>query len=312
MRILLAVLVGVMASSVAGGEPAKLAFQKPEGGYAGFDTGQLRGKVRLDGKQQGVISVVYAPTGLRVDHSVGLFSYYRVFSSGARYGQAARDWPLEAKLLDDGALRVVFPPAKEHPLEMTGTFRWRAADTLDLETTVTPQVDMPRFEVFLSSYLIEGFDAWAYTKPNTRSRDKAVTFVKADWNELIDGNYIVFPRDPKALSTIYDGRWEIPPSPVTWAFVRYLAAPVVVRRQEGGLSGVFMSPPEDCFAISVSYNRKPADGVAGHGSVYMSLFGRDVAAGQTAKARCRVIIAPGLSDQAVVERYQAYLKELAP
>jgi hypothetical protein len=122
----------------------------------------------------------------------------------------------------------------------------------------------------------------------------------------------MFPRDRQALEIMYDGRWECPPNPVTWAFVRYMAAPIAVRRHaQSGLTAVLMSPPEDCFAVSASYNKEPPDGVAGHRSLYLSLFGRDLAAGQSATARCRLIIVKNLSDEAILERYKQYLAEPA-
>ena len=70
-------------------EQGTLAFRPAEDGYVTFDTGLLRGKVRLDGKRQGVSSLVYSPTGTELLESVGLMSYYRVFSAGKRYGDAA-------------------------------------------------------------------------------------------------------------------------------------------------------------------------------------------------------------------------------
>ena len=141
MRTTLAVLMTAMTAAATGAEPGPLAFRPAdEEGYVAFDTGLLRGKVRLDGRHQGISSIVHAPTEMELAKSVGLLSYYRVFSAGKRYGHSARDWPLKTRLSDDGALEIVFPPHEEHPLEMTGTFRWHAPDTLDLETTVTPQV----------------------------------------------------------------------------------------------------------------------------------------------------------------------------
>ena len=311
IRTTLALLTVAIAATAMGAEPAIPAFRPAEEeGYVAFDTGILRGKVRLDGKRQGISSVIYTPTETELVTSVGLLSYYRVFSAGKRYGKAARDWPLVTKLQDDGALQVTFPPAEEHPLEMTGTFRWSAPDTLDLETTLTPQAVMPCMEVFLSSYLVEGFEGLVYLKPNRFAKGKAAEFVRADWSELLDGNYLVFPRDGDALPMIYDGRWEFPPSPVTWAFTRYLAAPIGIRRHaQAGLTVVLMAPPEDCFAVSVPYNKEPPDNVAAHGSVYLSLFGGDVAAGQTVTAHCRLIIAKDLSDEVIVQRYQGYLEE---
>lgn len=292
-------------------DPSKLAFNPVENGYASFDTGVLKGRLRLDGRLQGISQLAYAPTGMELLKSVGLLSYYRVFSSGKRYGHAARDWPLEAELQADGALKVAFPPSAEHPLEMTAVFRWRSEDTLDLETTVTPQIAMPRMEVFLSSYLNDGFEGFAYLKPNRFDKTGKASFVRADWHELTDGNYLIFPRDKEVLPIIYDGRWEIPPSPVTWAFTRYFEAPIAIRRhREAGLTAAIMSPPGDCFAVSMPYNKQPADNVAGHGSIYMSLFGMDVAAGQKVAAHCRLIIAKDLSDELILERYRRYLEEL--
>ena len=148
-----------------------------------------------------------------------------------------------------------------------------------------------------------------YLKPNRFAKEKASEFVRADWSRLLDGNYLVFPRDGDLLPMIFDGRWEFPPSPVTWAFTRYLAAPISIRRHaEAGLTAVLMAPPEDCFAVSVPYNKEPPDNVAAHGSVYLSLFGRDVAAGQTVTAHCRLIIAKDLSDEVILQRYQGYLE----
>jgi hypothetical protein len=313
-RILVAAWAGLGTVEATRAAEAKApTFRAEESGYVAFDTGLLRGRVRVDGKFQGISEAVYTPTGTNLLKSVGLLSYYRVFAAGKRYGHAARDWPLQADVLGDGTLRIVFPPAEEHPLEITGTFRWRSPDTLDLETTVTPQVDMPRMEVFLSSYLADGFEGLAYLKPNRFDKKGAAAFVRADWCELIDGDYLMFPRDRDVLPMIYDGRWEIPPSPVTWAFTRYLEAPIGVRRHAGtGLTAVLMSPPKDCFAVAMPYNKIPPDNVAAHGSVYLSLFGRDVPAGQTASAHCRMIIAKDLSDEAILERYRRYIDERGP
>ena len=75
----------------------------------GFDTGVLKGKVRSQGKSAGLSSVVYLPTGLRLDSSLGLFSHYRVFTTNHRFGTAAWDWPSEASVESDGSLLVRWP-----------------------------------------------------------------------------------------------------------------------------------------------------------------------------------------------------------
>ena len=303
----------VLLLSIAGAvqaQPARLAFSPLEDGYSSFDTGQLKGRMKLDGNYQGIASIVDVASGMELAKPPGLLSYYRVFSTDTRYGKAARDWPLSVKIHDDGALEIHFPPGEDHPLDMTGTFRWVAPDTLDLETTVRPQVAMPRMEVFLSTYVVAGFDALVYVKPNRFARATPPKFLRADWCELFDGNYLVFPRDRESLLTIYDQRWEVPPNPVTWAFNRYLAEPIALRRHaESGITVAWMSPPQDCFAVLTPYNKQPPDNVAGHSSLYLSLFGEDVAVGETARAHCRLVIAKDLDDEQVLQRYARYLEE---
>ena len=312
-RALFAATLGLVLWSEATavlGQQEKLAFLPVVGGFSSFDTGLLRGKMKLDGKYQGIASIVHAPTGMELAKAPGLLSYYRVFAADTRYGKAARDWPQSVRILENGGLEVHFAPGEDHPLDLTGVFRWVAPDTLDLETVVRPQVAMPQMEVFLSSYVVAGFDALVYVKPNRFTKGKPPEFMRADWCELFDGNYLVFPRDRESLLMIYDRRWELPPSPVTWAFTRYLAEPIALRRHsESGITVAWMSPPRDCFAMLTPYNKEPPDNVAGHSSIYLSLFGQNVGANETVRAHCRVVIGKDLDNEQILDRYAKYLAE---
>jgi hypothetical protein len=73
-----------------------------------------------------------------------------------------------------------------------------------------------------------------------------------------------------------------------------------------------MAPPGDCFAVSLPYNKTPPDGVAGHQSLYLSLFGQDLMAGETARAAARLVIGQNLTDQQAVELYGKYLEGRKP
>lgn len=300
------------AAHCAAAAPPDLAFKPAGPGHYGFDTGAVRGKIRVSGGSQGIVELVDVPSGVEVAHGgtlPGIFSYYRVFSTDTRYGDAARDWPTKTKLLPDGSLEVFWPPAEKHPLEMTAIFRWRRPDTLDVETIAKPQKDMPGFEVFLSSYFSPGFRALVYVRPNMFTPGKP-GFLPADVNPLVDGTYLMFPRDRRGAQMIFDRRWEFPPNPVQWSVTRHLAAPMAMRKDEkSGVAAILMSPPEDCFAIATPYNRTPPDGVAGHQSLYLSLFGRDVQSGQTARAHARLVVGRSISDAEVVKLYSDYLAE---
>ena len=303
-----------MLPNAAFAETPKLAFEPAGPGHYGFDTGAVRGKIRTSGGSQGIIELVHAVSGVAVAQGRGLpgiFSYYRVFSTDSRHGDAVRDWPNKTRLLPDGALEVFWPAAlaQEHPLEITAVFRWHGPEVLDLRTVIRPQKDMPGCEVFVSSYFPPGFRALVYVKPNMFSPGKP-EFLAADVNPLVDGSYLMFPRDRQAAQMIFDRRWEFPPNPVQWSITRYLASPIAMRRDDkSGVAAILMSPPEDCFAVATPYNKTPPDGVAGHQSLYLSLFGRDVRAGQTARARARLVIGRGLSDAEVVRMYGEYVAE---
>jgi hypothetical protein len=118
------------------------------------------------------------------------------------------------------------------------------------------------------------------------------------------GDWQTFPRDDAAAAIFGDGRWSRPPHPVAWNRMPRLAAPLALRRDaESGLTAVLMSSPNDCFAVSMPY------GAEGHRSVYLSLFGRDLKAGQKASACARLVIGSGITEGRAWEFYRAYLKE---
>ncbi len=286
--------------------PKTLAFKPAGPGQYDFNTGKLSGRLKLDGKRQGVATIVDVKSGQVLTKVVGIFSPYRVFSTGHRYGDAARDWPTTSKLLADGAVEVHWPAAEEHPLEITAVYRWSAADTLDLQTTVRPKQDMPDFEMFLSSYFGDNFRAAIYMKPPKDSGEPP-TFIAADPRPHSKSGYAMFPLDAAAEKMILDGRWKVPPSPVDWDIEHWLAAPLAIRRETAaGITAAMMARPQDCFAISCRWNL--AKNEAGYRSLYMSLFGRDLKAGQPATANCRVIIDKNIPDTDIIRLYQEYIK----
>ena len=213
-------------------------------------------------------------------------------------------------MLADGAMEVRFTAPNDYPLEMTAVYRWTQPDKLDLETTVRPKQDLPRFEMFMSSYYTKGFRASVYVKPAAGSGGPA--FQPIDRTPDSRGGYVMFPRDAAALTLIKDGRWTFPPSAVDWAVGRELAAPMMLRRDaELGLTALVMAAPGDCFALSSPWNPATPQG-GGYRSMYQSLFGGDLKAGVPAKAHLRLVIARDLSDGKALKLYEEYVKERQP
>jgi hypothetical protein len=298
-------VVGIMllCGITLGGETsAKLAFVADgKGGYT-FDTGVLRGTLCPNGKLQGLTSVTHIPSGTTLDRSMGILSFYRVFTTGKRYGMGAWEWPSTAKLLSDATVQVTAPASADRPFDFSAAYRWKDAQTLDVETTVTARSDLSKFESFLASYFDAAFPSpFVYVSENPEAGGKP-GFLAAKKSL---GDWQMFPRDADVVPIIRDGRWQIEPNPVNWTIMPRLKAPVGLRRAANGLAVIVMAPPEDCFAVAT-----PCEGET-HYSLYLSRFGRDIKAGETVKARTRFTIVSNASDEQVVALYQQYVNELA-
>ncbi len=270
-------------------------------GFA-FDTGVLRGKLRADGKSRGLTSVEHIASGTRLDRGTGLFGHYRVFTASKRYGTAAWDWPGEAELQPDGSVEARWPATAERPFEMRVIYRWITPNALDVVTIVRAKVDLVDFESFLACYFTEGFtNSLAYVAELPGKAAQA-GFLAA---EPSLGDWLAFPRDDAAMAIFNDGRWTIQPNPVEWLKMPRLAKPLGIRRNPAtGLTAAIMAPPTDAFALCTPQHTE------GHYSMYLSLFGRDLKAGETARARARLVIEAGLSNPDVVKAYTEYFRGL--
>jgi hypothetical protein len=302
--LLLVALVGggclSQSRAQSAGRPGNLRFTPGASNEFSFDTGMLRGKLRADGRSTGLSSVVHIASGTRLDRSMGLCGHYRVFSANHRYGTAAWDWASQATLTPDGAVEVRWTQAADRPFELRALYRWAARDALEVDTIVQAKIDLPQFESFLASYFAEGFtNASAYVRQSPGTEGKP-GFMRA---EPSSGTWLAFPRDDQAVSIIEDGRWKFEPNPVDWVIMPRLAGPLGLRRCPGnGVTCVLMSSPRDCFALMTPFEAEP------HYSMYLSLFGRDLKAGEVAKARVRLVIGQKLFPEGVIQLFQRYLQ----
>ncbi|MBP8130827.1 MAG: hypothetical protein KA184_14710 [Candidatus Hydrogenedentes bacterium] len=296
MRLVLTAFMCAVVS-LAYAEPANLAFTQAGDETYTFDTGVLRGTLRSEGRSLGLSPLEYVPTGARLDgNNYGLFSHYRVFTANKRYGAGAWEWPSTSALLPDGAVEVRWPAAEGRPFAMSAVYRWSAPDTLDLTTSVTAHEDLKAFESFVASYLTEAFPASVvYAKAGAADAPAFET------TEKDKGDWQAFPRERAAVSIIKDGRWDIEPNPVDWAIRSDFAVPLGLRRNpESGLCAVVMAWPGDCFAVMTPHAGE------GHRSVYLCLFGRDVASGETAVAHARLVVRVLNKDEDAVALYGSF------
>jgi hypothetical protein len=277
-----------------------LAF-RPDGQQYEFNTGLFSGVLRSQGQSLGLVPLVDGATGTSIARGKGLFSHYRLLDAGHRYGPGGWDWPSVSQVSEDGSVTVSWTADQGHPFDMQAVYRWAGRGTLDLTTCVTAKQDLRHLEVFLASYF-DGFPrSFVYVAPCAETGGQA-GFLEARQEVAV---WQMFPRDERAGRLITDGRWQRPPHPVQWKIMPRLAAPLAVRRDaERNLAALVMAPPDDCFAVATPY------GAEGHRSLYLSLLGRDVAAGSHAIVQARLVIGRDISDERAIELYKAYLREL--
>lgn len=297
VRILLlagACLISDLWSGVLGAaESPSLAFVGSDNGAHTFDTGVLRGVLHDGGKSTGLLPVSDASTGKTLTKSMGWLSPYRVLSTGTQHGYAAWDWMSEATRLPDGAVEVRWQANDTYPLDLTAVYRWSAPNSADVIVTAVPRRDLSKLEIFVASYF-EGFNqSQVYARDAGTGKARFVPLLEPD------GVWHVFPRDAAAAEIVNDGRWQHPPAPVAWIVRDPMAGTLGMRRNtELGLTALVMSPPGDCFAVYSPF------GDEAHGSLYVSLLGRDVKAGEAAHARVRLVIARDLTDQQAIEIHE--------
>ena len=291
------ILSGLLMAAIAdssGEEGKPLAFKPAAGGEFTFDTGVVRGKLREGGASKGLSQVIHIPTGQRLDSSMGLFSHYRVFTQGHRYGVGAWDWPSQAALEADGSVSVRWAATADRPFEMKAHYRWATPDTLDLETTVTAKTNLIKFESFLASYFTPVFTNTAVCA------DAPEMFITARKEA---GLWQAFPRDAAAGLVIKDGRWQLEPHPVDWILMPKFSKALAFRRAPGlDITAALMSDPRECFAICTPYEAES------HFSTYLSLFGRDIRAGERATARARVTFLTHPSEQDLSAAYARFIQ----
>lgn len=295
-------ILGATHSAFGEESGGKLAFMPGDGPREfRFDTGVLHGVIPFEKQSLGLLPAVHVPTDTPLAASMGLFNYYRVFKTDHRFVESMRGIPSEVRLLSDGALEVHWPSAEDRPFELTAVYRWSAQNTLDLETTVKATAELPDFEVFLASYFTDRLPvSHVYVQKTPGGRENA--FMAADESF---GVWQAYPRDDAATAIIKDGRWTKPPSPVDWAIMPRVGGPLLYRQApDTKVTVAMMAPPEDAFAVFT-----PCEGEA-HFSMYLGLFGRTLAPGETVKARSRLVVMSDASDETIVNEYRAYVDAL--
>lgn len=287
---------GAEPVAAAGADAGRLRFEA-SGGEFRFDTGAWRGTLRGGGRPVGLTALIEDATGTNVAGRQGIVSFYRMLDAEARYPDGWSWTGGAARVRADGAVEARWPADEAHPFDLVAVYRWSSPAALDIATTVTARRDLRRLEVFMASY----FAGFPESRVWAKGAGGEAGFVAAD---EAAGVWQAFPRDDEAVAIVRDGRWARPPNAVEWAIRPPLAGPLGLRRDAAtGLTALLMARPRDCFAVLTPH------GAEGHRSLYLSLFGRDFKAGESATAHSRLAVGRGVTDAQAVAAYREFLRD---
>ncbi len=260
-----------------------------------LNTGWLKGVFRPEGKSLGFEPLNIVSPEICLSHSPGILNFYRVFKTNHRFGESMREIESKAKLLNPRTIEVIWEPSEQTPFELRAIYECKDSKTIDLDVFVKPMVDLPNFEVFLSSYLNERFpEPFIYAKDESGESKFLSTPPEL-------GVWHAFPRDEDAINIIKDGRWTYPPSPVDWIIRPFFAEPIIYRRdKESGLVVLQMAQKDSCFSIMAPHVGES------HYSMYFSLFGRDIKQAESVRARIRMVV-DYLSNDEILQKYKEFI-----
>jgi len=282
------------ATSESADRPILLKETETPGEYH-LDTGELKGTLRASGLSFGFAPLHHVSTETELTSIMGLLNYYRVFTVKHRYGESMRALPSAATMESENTIRVHWPADTGRPFALTGIYHIVSVNTIDLITIVEAKDELPNFDVFIASYLSNRFPVSSVCIRN--QEQDTVSFETA---EKEAGVWQAFPRDDAAIQIIRDGRWTINPSPVDWAIRPAFFVPLIYRRNpETGLTIAMMARTEDCFAVFTPERDET------HYSMYFSLFGKTIQAGENVSTRIRLLI-DILDDSGVLQQYNLF------
>jgi len=189
-------------------------------------------------------------------------------------------------------------------------FTFKQPNIIDMDMWVEPLTNYPKFEILLSGYLAPDFESGVYVAKEEFGPDDPLQIRLVD-QPMIHGVWPFFPRNEAGENLLTDGRHQKGRWFWRMAIGRRYGMPLAFF-SKNGVDAILMGRPEDVYAVGATYKGDAKnDNVAGHRSMYLSLFGEDFKAGDGRRTQMRMVIGDFGSDpEKHKELYQTFLKEV--
>lgn len=269
--------------------------ERIEGEEYRFDSAPYEVVLRADARRHGLVCLRRRGSELNlVRQPYFSLNVYRFMSAG-KLMAIARDEPFEVEVRPDG-VTLRWQATVAHPARLTAEYAVRDEGTVDVTLTSEVEARLEGYEVYLSSYFDFALEPYAVL-PSWPGRTGAgdQRLVKLVDSPLIHGNYLVFPRDSRAASQRFDGRWidaKTGKLIAPWVSGPFYGRPAAVMARPGEYV-VQMADPTSCIGIGTTYAGSLEDSIVRHNALYFSFFGEDVTPGARQVARMRQCVRAG-------------------
>jgi hypothetical protein len=266
----------------AAGKDTKLRWSPATQSYE-FDTGTLFGCIAPYGWYHGVAGLMHRDEQVNVVRPRNALlnaEYYLRPGSGTRmYPRQISADKKTTHAREDGSVVIQFPREPDYEIDLQLTYKPRG-DAIDMNTKIMPAKDVPKFEIFFASYVVEAFrQTWV----PLRGADDARRWIKLTNREVVNDCFGAV-RDQKERKILADGRWG---AVLTKSFQRHLQEhpfrePILVARNPGsGFALVFLCDPDATTFVGGQYH--------GWDTAHDWCFGTDLKAGQPFVGSCRLL-----------------------
>ena len=266
------------------------------------------------GKSHHFNNVIHKPTGMKISPDgermagAGMLNLFRVLIEGGYLTELRVE---EAKLepAEEG-ITLTWEPTIRRQAKIKVQFTFKEPNIIDMDMWVETLTNYPKFEVLLSAYLAPGFESGVYVAKEEFGSTKPEQIRLVD-QPMIHGIWPFFPRDEAGANLLTDGRHQKGRWFWRMAIGRRYGMPLAFF-SNNGVDAILMGRPEDVYAVGATYKGdEQNDNVAGHRSLYLSLFGEDFKAGEGRRTQMRMIIDDFGSDpEKHRELYQTFLNEV--
>jgi len=296
-----------------------LCTWNPEKKELAFSLSEISGILNCDitakhAKSHHFSNVIHKPTGMLVSPDgermagAGMLNFFRVLVQGGYLTELRVEDPVFEPSAD--GLTMTWMPTIRRQAKVKVQFTFREPNIIDMDIWVETLTTYPAFEILASAYLSPGFESGVYVAKEEFGATDPEQIRIAD-QPMIHGVWPFFPRDEAGANLLTDGRHQNGRCFWRMAIGRRYGMPLAFF-SKNSVDAILMGRPEDVYAVGATYKGDEInDNVAGHRSLYLSLFGEDFKAGEGRRTQIRMVIGDfGSNPEKHKELYQTFLRDV--